>query len=256
MDGVLMSKLALVYNDVEITQQRNGHLNATAMCQANGKLWADYARNQATVEFIEALSVDMGIPISKLVVTRKGGNRTTQGTWIHPHIAMHLAQWLSPQFAVRVSKIVIERLQEESNPELALKRGRDRAAAQYRREGRSEGWIHERIYGKEIRQEYTHDLKEHGCEGAGYALCTDAIYMGVLGGKCKTLKTLRGLDDKDSLRDHLPRRELTFTRFAEELASMKLDEDNAHGNEDCLRASTRAARLTREAIDKMKGGVS
>jgi KilA-N domain len=31
-----------------------------------------------------------------------------QGTWVHPYVAIHLAQWLSPRFAVRVSQWVHE----------------------------------------------------------------------------------------------------------------------------------------------------
>lgn len=51
---------------------------------------------------------DMGIPISELVVSAKGGNPRLQGTWIHPDIAVNLGQWLSPKFAVLVSKWVRE----------------------------------------------------------------------------------------------------------------------------------------------------
>ena len=29
-----------------------------------------------------------------------------QGTWVHPHVAINLGQWLSPKFAVRVAQIV------------------------------------------------------------------------------------------------------------------------------------------------------
>ena len=31
-----------------------------------------------------------------------------QGTWVHPHVAINLAQWLSPRFAVRVSQWVYD----------------------------------------------------------------------------------------------------------------------------------------------------
>lgn len=46
----------------EIIQQRAKDINATAMCKAAGKLWADYRRLKITGEFCDALSSDMGIP--------------------------------------------------------------------------------------------------------------------------------------------------------------------------------------------------
>jgi len=50
----------------------------------------------------------MGIPISELIQSFKGGRAENQGTWVHPDIAINLAQWLSPKFAVQVSRWVRE----------------------------------------------------------------------------------------------------------------------------------------------------
>jgi hypothetical protein len=94
----------------EIIQQRakDGYINATAMCKAAGKLWADYRRLKATGEYLDALSSDMGIPITELIQSVSGGVPELQGTWIHPQVATHLAQWLSPSFAVMVNKWVYQ----------------------------------------------------------------------------------------------------------------------------------------------------
>jgi len=86
----------------------DGYVNATAMCKASGKLFGDYSRLKTTNEFINELSSDMGIPISELIQIVKGGEPHNQGTWVHPDIAINLAQWLSPKFAVQVSKWVRE----------------------------------------------------------------------------------------------------------------------------------------------------
>lgn len=95
----------------EIVPQRpkDGYINATALCRATGKLFADYSRLSSTQAFLRELSNDMGIPITALIQTLKGGNRPElQGTWVHPQAAINLAQWLSPKFAVQVSKWVLE----------------------------------------------------------------------------------------------------------------------------------------------------
>ena len=100
-------------NGSVITQDpTNGYINATALCKKAGKLFADYSRLDATKAFLTALSTDMGIPITALIHTVKGGkDPKSQGTWVHPQVAINLAQWLSPQFAVQVSKWVFDWMQ-------------------------------------------------------------------------------------------------------------------------------------------------
>ena len=98
----------LAENDVVTQRVSDGYFNATAMCRASGKLMGDYLRLSVTKAFLNELSFDMGIPISTLVQSVKGGQRHLQGTWVHPQVAINLAQWLSPKFAVLVSKWVLE----------------------------------------------------------------------------------------------------------------------------------------------------
>jgi hypothetical protein len=94
----------------EIIQQRvkDGYINATAMCKAAAKNWFDYRRQKTTDPYVTVLSAETGIPASELIQSLKGGDVSRQGTWVHPQIAIHLAQWLSPDFAVQVSKWVFD----------------------------------------------------------------------------------------------------------------------------------------------------
>ena len=55
-----------------------------------------------------ALSAEVGIPTSELIQSMKGGDIRFQGTWVHPQVAIHLAQWLSPKFAVQVTQWVYD----------------------------------------------------------------------------------------------------------------------------------------------------
>src|SRR5262245_25963191 len=43
-----------------------------------------------------------------------------QGTCVHPHVAIHLAQWLSPRFAVRVSQWVYDWMTETGRQKAEL----------------------------------------------------------------------------------------------------------------------------------------
>ena len=95
-------------------RQADGFVNATAMCRAGGKRWNHYASNERTREYICALAASVGaqIPcaaavagfpasgIHGLIHAIKGGSPELQGTWIHPRLAVDLARWISPSFAV------------------------------------------------------------------------------------------------------------------------------------------------------------
>lgn len=87
---------------------KDGFINATAMCKATSKQWNDYWRLKGTPEYLHELSSETGVPVSGLVQSIKGGVPDMQGTWVHPQVAIHLAQWLSPKFAVKVSKWVFD----------------------------------------------------------------------------------------------------------------------------------------------------
>ena len=47
----------------------------------------------------------MGNPINKIIESKKG---KYGGTWVHPQVLTHLAQWISPEFAVQVNKWVFD----------------------------------------------------------------------------------------------------------------------------------------------------
>lgn len=99
-------KLDLIPHSVggRLIEQRakDGYIHASAMCTAAGKLFNDYSRLKTTSAFLEALETDTGIPVTELIQSLRGGEPHFQGTWVHPKVAIHLAQWLSPEFAVQV----------------------------------------------------------------------------------------------------------------------------------------------------------
>jgi hypothetical protein len=64
-----------------------GYVNATLMCKACGKLWNNYWRNRETQEFINELSAETRIRVSDLVISIKGGDAVSQGTWVHRRVA-------------------------------------------------------------------------------------------------------------------------------------------------------------------------
>jgi hypothetical protein len=200
-----------------------------------------WLRTKETKAFIGAL----GVALKPLQVSRG------HGTWAAQQVALAYMTWISPEAQIAVNQIVIERMEENANPELAIQRARERAALAYKREGKSDAWIAERLRGVDIRNLFTEELGSRGVRDWGYGACTNAIYEPLLGGKTDELKARRELTRSDSLRDNLTRRECSFVRFAEELATMKMEQDDARGNNKCRKTCEKAGRLTKEAITNM-----
>ena len=94
----------------EIIPQRisDGYINATALCKSVGKSYSDYRALQSTSKFLDELIKQTKLSENIIIQQRIGGEPTLQGTWVHPYLAINLAQWLSPAFAVKVSQWVHE----------------------------------------------------------------------------------------------------------------------------------------------------
>lgn len=84
-------------------RSRDGYISATALCQSVNKRYSDYKALKSTGEFIVELIAQTNLSEQQLIHNIVGGNPSLQGTWVHPYLAMNLAQWLSPKFAVKVA---------------------------------------------------------------------------------------------------------------------------------------------------------
>jgi hypothetical protein len=96
-------------------RQIDGFVNATAICQANGRRWAKYAETERCREYIAALKAEVRIPDFAPVLSQRGGAGAGGQTWIHPSLAIDLARWISPAFAVWMDGWFLETV---ANPQL------------------------------------------------------------------------------------------------------------------------------------------
>ncbi|KAK6025808.1 KilA-N domain protein [Ostertagia ostertagi] len=87
-----------------IIEQRgsDGYINATQLCQAAGRRWDQYVREEANGRFLRALSKSEGLEVPKLYPTVTAGDGQVN-VWVHPKVAINLGQWLSGEFAVKVA---------------------------------------------------------------------------------------------------------------------------------------------------------
>ena len=97
-------------NAVNIELRPDGYVNATKLCQAMRKEWKHYYALTKSKEFLQALGEYTHTPITRRVSGEnclvEVGKNQHQNTWVHPDVAINLAQWLSPHVAVAVSAMI------------------------------------------------------------------------------------------------------------------------------------------------------
>lgn len=92
-----MSLTNFNYNGKVIAQREDGFVNLTQMCTANGKRIDHWKELKGTKAYISELQENY--PESRVVDSIEG-NTEDSGTWGHPSLAINLARWISPKFAV------------------------------------------------------------------------------------------------------------------------------------------------------------
>jgi hypothetical protein len=83
------------------------------MCQACDKLFGNWNKLDSTKEYLEALqnkNYSNQNNTYKYVESNTGNLGDNSGTWVHRKVALRLAQWLSPDFAIQVDDWVEELL--------------------------------------------------------------------------------------------------------------------------------------------------
>src|SRR3977135_2296241 len=92
-----------------------GFINATKLCADGGKDLSYWFANQISKELMRCLSMKLGecgdiesILVRKVVKTfnQTDIEKAVSGTYFNPLIIPHIACWISPDFAIRVSEIV------------------------------------------------------------------------------------------------------------------------------------------------------
>lgn len=99
---------------------QNGYINATKMCQDGGKRFDNWLKNQGSKELIDEL---IGSPTIRgdVITTIGSGPNDFRGTYVHRKLITHIASWVSPVFALKVSDIVEEYLLKEQRKLIAEK---------------------------------------------------------------------------------------------------------------------------------------
>ncbi len=108
--SILENKEYLIINDITIQNRINdNYINATQLCKAGNKNFNDWYILESTKQLINELEKTIIISNEEFAIL--GNNihnffidKNNQDIWIHPDLAIQLAQWISPVFAIQISK--------------------------------------------------------------------------------------------------------------------------------------------------------
>jgi hypothetical protein len=100
------------YGDFKVIMNiKTGYINATKLCADGGKRFDNWIRNTGNKELVEEGKKNFLTYEEVLITDNSYG--LTRGTYAHPDLIPHIASWVSPKFAIKVSKIVNEFLIRE-----------------------------------------------------------------------------------------------------------------------------------------------
>jgi len=209
-------------------------IEAVAETDRPSKYWNDLKRNLERQGFTE-----LSDKIGKLKMPSSDGKM--RGTdCVDTETLFRLIQSIpSPKaepFRKWLAKVGYERILEEQDPEIAIKR----ALATYKAKGYTDEWINARIQTIASRKELTAEWQRRGIsEGYEYAALTDAISQETFNLKTGQHKKYKNLGKNHNLRDHMSSLELALTMLGETTTAELAKTQDAQG----FRENKQAAKL-------------
>ncbi len=147
-------------------------------------------------------------------------------------------------FKLWLAKVGKERILEEQNPELI----QERAIETYRKKGYSIEWIEDRLKGIIVRKLLTDEWKDKGTTSPKqFAIITNTVSNETFGVPINKHKTIKGLSQKENLRDYMTSLELTIQ------ISQQEDPSTFAENIEVAKSGGQIAGDTRKAIEKRLG---
>jgi len=142
-----------------------------------------------------------------------------------------------------LAKVGYERIQDMSDPARSL----DRAREYWKKHGRSEKWVQQRMMGQETGNKLTDYWKDHEIKGEDeYAVLTNIIHEEWSDVSVKKHKEIKGLTTQN-LRDHMSEAELIFTALAELSTRQIAQSEEATGMAENAEAGKKGGKIAKGA---------
>ena len=91
----------------------DGYVNATKLCAigttkgGSQKAFSSWGCQRRVVELKQKVSIACGVPVDKLTeVVQCGKHIDVSGTYVHPVLFVHIASWISADFAISVNNML------------------------------------------------------------------------------------------------------------------------------------------------------
>ncbi|HAT12956.1 MAG TPA: hypothetical protein DCS91_04635 [Microcoleaceae bacterium UBA11344] len=183
---------------------------------------------------VRKLAKDVGL------ISTRGG--IGGGTYAIDKIAIEYAESLSTEFRDWARNAVKERIEEEVDPELGIRRSRQRAIKNWEKQGKSSQYIGARLNSIPKEDFYEAALYEHGVKVPNdFAWCKAEVYKPIIG-RTKDFREARGLKKGQNCKDAMTMEELAATDFAKVLSAKRINTLNPYGADICARISHHAGK--------------
>ena len=200
------------------------------------KTYRDWTRQ------IKQLAIDAGL----MVIKRSSHG----GTYAIDKIAIAYAGFLSPEFHSWALTAIKERIEEEADPELGIRRSRQRAVKTWERQGKSAEYISARLDSIPREDYYESALSEHGVQNPkDFAWCKFKLYEPIIGDTRK-FRVARGLKKGQNCKDGMNIEELATTDFAKILSAKRINALNPNGATSCANISHAAAQQVAHLLNQ------
>ncbi|MBE9224007.1 KilA-N domain-containing protein [Phormidium sp. LEGE 05292] len=262
----------LNYKGAMIGLQDDGLVSLTDMWKASdkpaNKTPRDWIRLSQTQELLQHLATQVGtVPtwverkmgkrpeaqrliaqVPEVLIVITGGNKA--GTYAIPELAIDYAQILSPEFHQWALTVLKERIEEEADPELGIKRSRQRAIRSWQKQGKSSEYITARLESVPKEDYYESVLSQHGVQSRqDYGFCKYQVYKPIIG-DTKQFRASRGLKKKQNCKDGMNIEELATTDFAKVLSAKRICSLNPSDAKRCASISYAAAKQVANLLNE------
>lgn len=228
------------YRNKKIRHDSNQLISLTDLWDAaghpEGKHYPADWKRFAGKQFIESVAKNLNLLPAQVYKTTRGKGG---GSWAHWQIALAYAKYLSDDLHMHVNEVY---MRYRSGDVTLADEIADKASP------KDQEWLVKRVAGKVKRRRFTDILQEHGVDGKGFGKCTNAIYLPLLGGTARDVKTMRNLPQRASLRDAMDVDELVAVAFAEMASTKQISKVQAYGVEPCARLCSDTAKKVAEML--------
>lgn len=173
----------------------------------------DYFKKLRKRDVELGLYIGTNCPQIEMVTSTSKKRKTLAGNIEHIlRIVQSIPSPKAEPFKMWLAKVGHERIQEINDPEIALNRSRNL----WKKHGRPEAWIQQRMMGQETRNKLTDYWSNNNVkDGVEFAILTNIIHQEWTDLSVQEHKALKKLDKSHNLRDHMNEAELILTALAE-----------------------------------------